>query len=60
MATPQSNTNGKIRISLKAYDHKIVDASAKQILEIILRTGAEAAGPIPLPTKSKVFATSMT
>jgi small subunit ribosomal protein S10 len=41
----------KIRIKLKAYDHKVVDSSAKQIIDILLRYGAKIAGPIPLPTE---------
>jgi small subunit ribosomal protein S10 len=41
----------KIRIKLKAYDHKVVDTSAKQIVDVLLRYGAKIAGPIPLPTE---------
>ncbi|MDQ3159256.1 MAG: 30S ribosomal protein S10 [bacterium] len=41
----------KIRIRLKAYDHKVIDQSAKQIVDTALRTGAKIAGPIPLPTE---------
>jgi small subunit ribosomal protein S10 len=40
----------KIRIRLKAYDHRILDQSAEQIVEAAERTGAIVAGPIPLPT----------
>lgn len=40
----------KIRIRLKAYDHRILDQSAEQIVEAAERTGAAVAGPIPLPT----------
>ena len=40
----------KIRIRLKAYDHKLLDRSAAEILETVRRTGAQVAGPIPLPT----------
>ena len=40
----------KIRIRLKAYDHKLLDQSAKEIVETANRTGARVAGPIPLPT----------
>jgi len=40
----------KIRIRLKAYDHKLLDQSAKEIVETASRTGARVAGPIPLPT----------
>ena len=41
----------KIRIRLKAYDHAIVDQSAKKIVETVIRTQAKVAGPIPLPTE---------
>lgn len=40
----------RIRIRLKAYDHRIIDAAAKQIIETVERTGAKTIGPIPLPT----------
>ncbi|HHJ00751.1 30S ribosomal protein S10 [Candidatus Aerophobetes bacterium] len=45
----------KIRIRLKAYDHKILDQSTKRIVETIERTGAKVCGPIPLPTKITRF-----
>jgi small subunit ribosomal protein S10 len=45
----------KIRIRLKAYDHRILDQSAEQIVEAAERTGAAVAGPIPLPTHIKKF-----
>jgi len=41
----------KLRIKLRAYDHKIIDNSAKQIIDIANRYGAEVVGPIPLPTE---------
>ena len=44
----------KIRIRLKSYDHSIVDASCKKIVETAKRTGAQVSGPIPLPTKKEV------
>lgn len=43
--------NLKIRIRLKAYDHKLLDQSAREIADTARRTGARVAGPIPLPTK---------
>ncbi len=43
--------NQKIRIRLKAYDHKLLDRSAQDIVETARRTGARVAGPVPLPTK---------
>ena len=45
----------KIRIRLKAYDHRILDQSAEQIVEAAERSGAAVAGPIPLPTHIKKF-----
>ncbi|MBA7593833.1 30S ribosomal protein S10 [subsurface metagenome] len=45
----------KIRIKLKAYDHRILDRSAEQIVEAAEHTGAKVAGPIPLPTSIKKF-----
>lgn len=41
----------KIRIKLSAFDHKAIDNSAKQIIETVLRYGAEISGPVPLPTE---------
>ena len=41
----------KIRIRLKAFDHKLLDQSTKEIVETARRTGASVAGPIPLPTR---------
>ena len=41
----------RIRIRLKAYDHSLLDQSANEIVETAKRTGAQVAGPIPLPTK---------
>ena len=41
----------KLRIKLKSYDHKIIDNSARQIIDIANRYGAKVAGPIPLPTE---------
>ena len=45
----------KIRIRLKAYDHKILDQSAVKIVDTAKRTGAMVSGPIPLPTEKNVF-----
>jgi len=45
----------KIRIRLKAYDHRILDQSAMQIVEAAERTGAQVAGPVPLPTRIEKF-----
>ena len=45
----------KNRIKLKAFDHRVLDASAMQIAETAERTGAKVSGPIPLPTEIKKF-----
>ncbi|OQA04548.1 MAG: 30S ribosomal protein S10 [bacterium ADurb.Bin400] len=47
----KSSVKQKIRIKLKAYDHRIIDKSAEQIVETAIRSGATVAGPIPLPTE---------
>ena len=41
----------KIRIKLKAFDHKVIDSSAKQIVDVVIRHGADVLGPVPLPTE---------
>ena len=48
-------TNQKLRIKLKAYDHRILDQSVKKILETALASGAKVRGPIPLPTKKSIY-----
>lgn len=45
----------KIRIRLKAYDHRVLDQSAKRIVETAERAGAQVVGPVPLPTKIERF-----
>ena len=45
----------RIRIRLKAFDHKILDQSAQQIVETATRTGASVSGPVPLPTEKNVY-----
>ncbi len=55
MADVAPNTKQRIRIRLKAYDHRVIDQACKQIIDTALRTGASLAGPIPLPTKKSVF-----
>ncbi len=51
----EASTNQRVRIRLKAYDHKVIDQSAKQIVDTVIRSGATIAGPIPLPTKKTVY-----
>ncbi len=48
-------TAQKIRVKLKAFDHKILDKSVKEIVETAQRTGARVVGPVPLPTKIERF-----
>ena len=48
-------TKQRIRIRLKAYDHRILDQSAAQIVETAQNTGARVAGPVPLPTRIQKF-----
>jgi len=47
--------NQRIRIRLKAFDHRLLDQSAREIVETARRTGAQLRGPIPLPTKKEKF-----
>ena len=48
-------SNQNIRIKLKAFDHRLIDKSAVEIVETAKRTGASVRGPIPLPTKKERF-----
>lgn len=45
----------KIRIKLKSYDHNLVDKSAEKIVKTVVMTGASVSGPIPLPTRKRIF-----
>ncbi|MCV5801839.1 30S ribosomal protein S10, partial [Escherichia coli] len=47
--------NQRIRIRLKAFDYKLIDASTAEIVETAKRTGAQVRGPIPLPTRKERF-----
>src|SRR4051794_8863841 len=53
--TSESMAGQKIRIRLKAYDHEVIDSSARKIVDTVTRTGAKVAGPVPLPTEKNVF-----
>ena len=46
--------NQKLRIKIKAYDHKLLDESAAAIIDAVQRTGASYSGPIPLPTEKEI------
>ena len=48
-------TQTKLRLRIKSYDHKLIDNSSRQIIEIATRNGAETVGPIPLPTAFKRY-----
>ena len=48
-------SNSKVRINLKAYDHRILDSAASKIIETVKRTGGLVSGPVPLPTEIEKF-----
>jgi small subunit ribosomal protein S10 len=45
----------KIRLTLKSYDHRLLDNAVKQIVMTVKRTGSEVVGPVPLPNRKRVF-----
>src|SRR5574343_535168 len=47
----------KIRIKLKAYDHRLLDQAVIEIVDTVKRTGARISGPVPLPTKREIYTT---
>ncbi len=47
----EEEIKSKLRIKLRAFDHKVIDSSARQIVETAMRYGAEVSGPVPLPTE---------
>ncbi|ACQ68462.1 MULTISPECIES: 30S ribosomal protein S10 [Candidatus Hamiltonella] len=51
----QTQTQQRIRIRLKAFDHRLIDKSTTEIVETAKRTGAQVSGPIPLPTHKERF-----
>ena len=55
MQMANSTKKNRIRVCLKAYDHKLIDVSAEKIVETAKRTDAKVAGPIPLPTKRRIY-----
>ncbi len=48
-------SSSRIRIKIKAYDHKVIDQSARQIVETAIRTGAIVSGPVPLPIEKTKY-----
>jgi len=55
MAKKDKTASYKIRVRLKAYDHRVIDETAKKILETVVSTGANVVGPVPLPTHRREF-----
>jgi small subunit ribosomal protein S10 len=57
MAEVKKEENGgqRLRIKIKAFDHKIIDQATKTIVETAVRSGAKVFGPIPLPTEKKIY-----
>ncbi len=51
----ENSDSGRIRIKIRAYDHKLIDQSARQIVETAKRTGAAVIGPVPLPTEKTKY-----
>ena len=49
-----SKKSQKMRITLKAYDHQLIDFAAAKLIETVKKTGAKVSGPVPLPTKKEV------
>src|SRR3972149_8383911 len=54
-AAQEIEVKPKLRIKLRAYDHKVIDNSAKQIVETALRYGSDILGPVPLPTETHKY-----
>jgi len=52
---PETESTSRIRIKIRAYDHKLIDQSAKQIVDTAKRSGAKTAGPVPLPTEKTKY-----
>ncbi|HOK34521.1 MAG TPA: 30S ribosomal protein S10 [Candidatus Paceibacterota bacterium] len=55
MVSSKSETQQKIKIKIKSYDHRILDNSCQQIIETAIRTGNKVIGPIPLPTEIRRY-----
>jgi small subunit ribosomal protein S10 len=55
MAATSASASYKIRVRLKAYDHRVIDEAARKILDTALSTGAKVVGPVPIPTDRKWF-----
>jgi small subunit ribosomal protein S10 len=55
MASKKEDSKSRIRIKIKAYDYKLADQSSAQIINTVMKFGADAVGPIPLPTSIKKY-----
>ncbi len=55
ITTKEEESKSRIRIKIRAYDHKIIDQSTRMIIETAERSGAKVIGPIPLPTEKKKY-----
>ncbi|TSC80798.1 MAG: small subunit ribosomal protein S10 [Parcubacteria group bacterium Gr01-1014_29] len=55
MASRKEEEKQRLRIRIKGYDHKIIDSSVRQIVETVLRYGADVVGPLPLPTEIRKY-----
>lgn len=53
--TAKNEAKSKVRIKIRSYDHRIIDNSAKQIIEAAMRNGSNVIGPIPLPTEFRKY-----
>ncbi len=51
----QDSNKQRVRIKVRAYDHKVIDQSVKTIIENVKKTGVEVKGPVPLPTENKKY-----
>lgn len=55
LTTPDEEVHQRLRIKIRAYDHKIIDQSTKTIIDTAIRTGAKIKGPVPLPTERSTY-----
>jgi small subunit ribosomal protein S10 len=55
LTTPDEEVHQRLRIKIRAYDHKIIDQSTKTIIDTAIRTGAKVKGPVPLPTERSKY-----
>jgi small subunit ribosomal protein S10 len=55
MTEVKKDEGQRLRIKIKAFDHKIIDQSTKTIVDTAIRTGAKVFGPIPLPTEKRIY-----